>query len=162
MVTVLMGPAGAGKSTVAEALAVRLGWRWIDADDYHTAVNVAKMRRGQPLTEADRSGWLQALRGLIERAIERREPLIMACSALRASHRERLSSGLRPVRFVYLKVPREVLRARLEQRRGHYALADLLDSQLATLEEPGEPAITLDGAADVDTIVGHIRLELGV
>src|SRR5581483_7062722 len=98
MVIVVMGPAGAGKSTVAGSLAAHLGWRWIDGDDYHTAENVAKMRRGQPLTDADRTGWLQTLRVMVERAIDRREPLILACSALKASYRERLAGGLRPVR----------------------------------------------------------------
>jgi gluconokinase len=162
MVIVLMGPAGAGKSTVAAALSERTGWKSLDADDYHATSSIAKMSHGTPLTDADRAGWLATLRGVIERALDRREPTILACSALTEAHRERLGGGLRSVRFVYLRVPPAVLRERLRARPGHFAHADLVDSQLATLEEPGQPAITLDGTADVATIVGHIQLELGV
>jgi gluconokinase len=162
MVIVVMGPSGAGKSTVASALAARIGWAWVDADDYHAPASIAKMSGGEALTDVERADWLARLRDRVERAVVRREPLILACSGLTARHRERLAGGLRTVRFVYLKVPADVLRARLTARRGHFARANLVDSQLGTLEEPGPPAITMNGAADVETIVGHIRLELGV
>ena len=117
-----------------------------------------------PLTDADRAGWLSTLRGFIERAMNRREPLILACSALTKGHRDRLAGGLRTVRFVYLKVQPSMLRERLTARGGHFAHANLLESQLAALQEPraSERAITVNGAADVNTIVGTIRLELGV
>ena len=87
---------------------------------------------------------------------------MLACSALTAHHRELLKGTLRPVRFVYLKNPPEVLQARLQARRDHFAGAALLDSQLATLEEPGDAALVVDGTADLDTIIGRIRLEFGV
>jgi gluconokinase len=161
MVIVVMGPAGAGKSTIGAALAERLGWAFVDADDYHPPANVAKMRRGIPLSDVDRASWLRELHQIVARASDRRERLVLACSALTQAHRAVIADGLRPVRFVYLKVARDVLRSRLETRPGHFATIDLLESQLETLEEPGEEALTLDGAADVDTIVGHIRLEFG-
>jgi gluconokinase len=107
-------------------------------------------------------GWLATLHAIVARAIDRRESLVLACSALTGRHRELIADDLRPVRFVYLKTSPGVLRARLAGRRGHFAKADLLDSQLAVFEEPGADALTLDGAADIDTIVGHIRLEFGV
>lgn len=162
MVIVLMGPAGSGKTFVGTALAERLGWAFVDADDHHPPANVAKMARGYALTDADRIGWLDALRAIVSRAIDRREPLVLACSALSAQHRTQLVGALRPVRFVYLKTAPEVLRERLVTRRGHFAKSDLLDSQLTTLEEPGADALVVDGAADVETIIGHIRLEFGV
>jgi gluconokinase len=162
MVIVMMGPAGAGKSTVGTALAQRLEWAFVDADEHHPPANIAKMERGLPLDDSDRVGWLATLHAIVARAIDRREPLVLACSALTARHRELIADDLRSVRFVYLKTSPVVLRARLADRRGHFAKADLLDSQLAVFEEPGADALTLDGAADIDTIVGHIRLEFGV
>lgn len=163
MVIVVMGPAGSGKSTVGSALAERLEWPFVDADDHHSPASLAKIAAGTPLAESDRAGWLEILRAIVARAVERRESAVLACSALGGHHRTRIGGGLRGVRFVYLKVPPHVLRERLRTRRGHVAKETLLESQLATLEEPGEEvALTVDGAADVDTIVGHIRLAFGV
>lgn len=164
MVIVLMGPAGAGKSTVGTALASRLGWTFVEGDEYHPTEHLERMARGQPLEERQRAEWLHALHAIVRQAVERRAPLVLACSALSRDHRERLAGGLRTVRFVYLKTAPDVLRARLENRSGHFAGASLLASQLSVLREPeaDEAAIVIDGAADVDTIVGHIRLELGV
>jgi gluconokinase len=162
MVIVVMGPAGSGKSTVGRLLTDRLGWSFVDGDDHHQAANLARLRRNEPLTDEDRVGWLADLRAIIARAVDRRESLVLACSALSAAHRERLAGGLRPVRFVYLRTPPELLRRRLETRQGHVAGPSLIESQLDALEEPGEPAITLDGTEDPDAIVGHIRLQLGV
>lgn len=162
MVIVLMGPAGSGKTFVGTTLAERLGWRFIDADDHHPPANVAKMARGYSLNDGDRASWLDTLHAIVARAVDRRESLVLACSALAEPHRERIVAGLRPVRFVYLKVSPEVLRERLVTRRGHFAKANLLASQLARLEEPGGDALLVDGAADIDTIVGHVRLEFGV
>lgn len=163
MVIVLMGPAGAGKTTVGTVLAERLGWTFVDADDYHSPASLTKLSSGTPLTDADRSGWLDRLHAVVSRALDRREPIVLACSALSAAHRARIAGGLRLVRFVYLKTTRQVLHDRLVSRHGHVAKAPLLDSQLATLQEPGPgEALTLDGASDIDAIVGHIRLEFGV
>ena len=137
MVIVLMGPAGAGKSTAGMALAERLQWAFVDADDYHPPANVARIAAGAPLTEQDRMPWLDSLRQVIVRALERREHLVLACSALTREHRVRLAGGLRRVRFVYLKTTPAVLRQRLTSRREHFAGVSLLESQLETLEEPG-------------------------
>jgi len=162
MVIVVMGPAGAGKSTVGAALAAELGWRFVDADDYHSAANLAKMDRCEPLTDADRASWLAALHEVIALAAGRREALVLACSALTASYRAQLAGEVRSVRFAYLKNSPNVLRSRLEARQHHVAKANLLPSQLATLEEPDDPSLVFDGAADVPTLVSRIRTEFGV
>ena len=156
MVTVLIGPAGAGKSTVGTALAAQLGWRFVDADDYHSTENLAKMHANQPLTDSDRTPWLEALRAVIAGAVERDEPTVVACSALKRDYRRILAQNIEAVRFVYLRATPRVLEQRLQKRRGHFAQPALLASQLATLEEPDD-ALVVDATASVDEIVATIR-----
>ncbi len=162
MIIVVMGPAGAGKSTVGAALAASLRWSFVDADEFHSHESLAKLARGEPLTDRDRAGWLLALHEVMARAAGRRDSMVLACSALTDAHRATLVGDLRSVRFAYLKNSAAVLRARLTSRQGHVAKANLLESQLATFEEPVDASLTFDGEADVDTIVARIRRELGV
>lgn len=161
MVVVVMGVSGAGKTTVGSLLARDLGWQFLDADDFHPATNVAKMSRGEPLDEADRAGWLDRLAALVDRLLREGRPAVLACSALRASHRARLRGdhGDAEVRIVYLRADPSVLRARLETRQGHFMKATLLSSQLATLEEP-QNALVVDAHAPPATIVERIRATL--
>ena len=156
-----MGAAGSGKSLVGRALAAELGWRFEDGDDYHSPASIEAMRRGVALTDADRAPWLAALHGVIERAIERREAVVVACSALKERYRVALRGGLRGVRFVYLRADGATLRRRLEARQGHFVGARILPSQLAALEEPTD-AVTVDATRSPEEIVAIIRRELGV
>ncbi len=140
-----MGVTGSGKTSTGEALAARLGVRFVDADDQHSPEAKAKMARGEGLTDADRAPWLARLRDLL--ATE--GPVVLACSALKRTYRDTLR--VPGVRFVYLQVPQALLNERLSHRRGHYAKANLLPSQLVTLEEPAldEGVLTLPvGAQD--------------
>lgn len=136
----IMGVSGSGKTTVGEALATRLGWVFLDADDFHTPAAKAKMAAGEGLTDADRAPWLARLREALQT-----QPggVVLACSALRAAYRDALRAP--GVHFAYLRVPRAVLEDRL-QHRTHYAGVSLLPSQLDTLEEPAGEAdtVTLD------------------
>ena len=159
-VVVVMGVAGSGKSTVGKALAAALGWRFVDADDHHSPANVAKMARGEPLDDADRLPWLDELHGIIADALGRRAGLVLACSALKARYRERLTGGDARVRFAYLAGTPELLRSRLAQRAGHFMKPGMLDSQLAALEPPAE-AIEVDAALPVEAIVAHVCAALG-
>ena len=138
-VLILMGVAGVGKTTVGRLVAERLGWDFFDADDLHPPANVAKMRRGEALTDADRVPWLRALRALVERRLAGGTPVVLACSALTARYRNHLLAADPRVQVVWLDAPPAVVARRLGARRGHYAGRELLESQLATLEAPAQP-----------------------
>lgn len=160
-VVVVMGVAGSGKTTVGTALAVALGWRFVDADDHHSPTSIAKMARGEPLDDADRRPWLDELHDVIASALASRSGLVLACSALKASYRQRLAGGMDGrVRFVHLAGTPELFRARLAQRPGHFMKPGMLDSQLATLEAPSD-AIEVDAARPVAALVAQIRAAIG-
>jgi len=119
------------------------------------------MRVGVPLSDADRAPWLATLHGIIASAIDRRESLVVACSALRQRYRDALRGNLRSVRFVYLEAAAATLRRRLADRSPHFAGPELLDSQLAALEPPSD-ALSIDAAVPTPQIVARIRYEFGV
>lgn len=159
-----MGVSGAGKTTVGRALADSLGWKFYEGDDFHPQHNIDLMSRGHPLTDQDRAPWLDALRELIGDVISRGDRAVLACSALRHVYRVGLiPRGADPedVRFVFLDVPPDVLRERLELREGHFAPPELLDSQLSTLEKPGH-AFTVDGTLPPADIVTRVRSAIGI
>ena len=155
MIVVLMGVSGAGKTTLGEALAQRLGFRFIEGDDYHPEANVAKMAAGQPLDDADREPWLDRINAVLRK----QEQAVLACSALKERYRERLARGIEDIRWVYLKGAPELLRARLAARRHRYMPASLLESQLAALEPPRD-AIVVDVRAPVASCVAAIARRL--
>ncbi|MFP4344504.1 MAG: gluconokinase [Anaerolineales bacterium] len=161
MVIVLMGVAGAGKTTIGKRLSRRLGWSFYEGDDFHPPENVEKMRQGIPLTDEDRVPWLRALHRLVQRLLERNEDAVLACSALKQSYRERLMRGDEGVRFVYLKGSYDLIRHRLQSREGHYADADLLDSQFGALEEPAG-VVTVEVSRPPDEVVETIITRLGL
>lgn len=126
-----MGVSGTGKSTLARALADRLGWVFREGDDLHGAANVRKMAAGQPLTDADRLPWLQAVRGWIVATHEAEKPGIITCSALKRCYRNLLRKGGADLAFIALEGEGRLLQTRLAGRRGHFMPGTLLASQLA-------------------------------
>lgn len=162
MIVVLMGVSGSGKTTVGKALAGRLGWAFLDADDFHPEANVAKMSRGEPLTDEDRRPWLDAVRERLELAGDRREQVVLACSALKHSYRDYLRQTEPPqVRFVYLEGSEELIRQRLAKRQGHFMPPGLLHSQFEALEPPAD-AIRIDVSPPPEVIADRIRAALGL
>ncbi len=155
MIVLVMGVAGVGKTTIGEALAHALGARFIDADDYHPPENVAKMKAGIPLQDADRWPWLERL----NQTLKDEPRAVLACSALKESYRRRLSEGLQDFHIVYLHGSPELIRERMKSRRHRYMPAALLDSQLATLEPP-TAAIAIDVAAPLEDSVAAIVARL--
>lgn len=159
MIIIVMGVSGSGKSTIGALLASRLACGFSDADDFHPANNVEKMRHGIPLTDDDRWPWLEALRQAIERWQAAGDSHVVACSALRQIYRDVLSPH-GDVKFVYLKGAPETIAARLRARKGHYMNPTLLTSQFDTLEEPqGALVVDVRPTPDVivDTILSHLE-----
>ena len=160
MVIILMGVSGAGKTTVGQLLAQQLHWDFADADDYHSATNIAKMRQGIPLTDDDRAPWLETLRTLISNWIAARKNAVLACSALKRAYRDELQIAPE-VQFVYLKGSAQLLHQRLHARQGHYMTEQMLDSQLQTLEEP-EEALTINVDRSPSEIAKQIKTRLAL
>jgi gluconokinase len=144
---VIMGVAGCGKSSLGRAVADACGLPLIEGDDFHGPDSRAKMRAGVPLTDADRSGWLDAL---AHELVRRPRGAVLTCSALKRSYRDRLRSAVPRLRFVYLQIDREAARQRVAPRAAeHFFPASLVDSQFETLEPPtGEPGVLTVGAQE--------------
>ncbi|RDV00324.1 gluconokinase [Trinickia dinghuensis] len=152
---VVMGVAGCGKSSVAHAVAARLGGRFIEGDAFHCAANVDKMRRGTGLVDADRWPWLERLAAELKGASERGEPVVLACSALKRRYRDRLRLGSPSVGFVFLDLPPNEAAKRVGSRSGHFMPDSLIASQFADLEVPVDESMTLtvDATRPLDAIV---------
>jgi gluconokinase len=152
---VVMGVAGCGKSALGRSLAESLGWHFIEADAHHPPANVDKMRRGVPLGDEDRAGWLAMLATELAAAAARGQTTVLACSALKARYRDQFRAAAPGLRFAFLGLPKEVAARRVADRPGHYMPASLVDSQFADLEPPtGEPGVlTLDAVQPLDVLV---------
>jgi gluconokinase len=162
LVLVLMGVSGSGKTTVGKVLARGLGWTFVEADEFHSAANVAKMRAGIPLTDADRRPWLDALRVRIDRACTEGENVVLACSALKHAYQDYLErDDPACVHYIYLHGSEELLRKRLAERQGHFMNPQLLHSQFETLEPPAE-ALRVDVSPPPEAIAAEIRRRLGL
>ena len=153
---VVMGVSGCGKTSVAEGLAASLGAAFIEGDSLHPAVNVDKMSHGIALTDEDRWPWLDTVGRAMADVLAGNGSVVVSCSALKKAYRDRLrSSAGGKLAFVFLKGSRELLMSRMAAREGHFMPVSLLDSQLATLEDPSCEAgvVTVDIDASIDAIV---------
>jgi gluconokinase len=136
MIVIVAGVSGSGKSTIGALLATRLGWRFADADEFHPAANVAKMRDKIPLTDEDRRPWLRIIAAWMDERIAGNESAVVTCSALKRSYRDLLLDGRPQAEMVFLAPSRTVLAGRLAARRDHFFPEQLLGSQFADLEPP--------------------------
>jgi gluconokinase len=161
-VLVMMGVSGTGKTTVGESLARRLGWTFQEGDDFHPAANIAKMKSGQPLDDADRAPWLARVEAWIAGELAAGRSGVITCSALKRTYRSAIVGGRSDVILVYLTGSKEVIAERLEKRRGHFMPPSLLASQLKALQAPTprEKPIVVDIdqpiTAQVDDVVAAL------
>jgi gluconokinase len=160
VVVIIMGPTGAGKTTIGTMLAKQLNWQFADADSFHPPANVEKMSKGIPLNDADRAPWLAAMRKAILDWIAAGKNVVLACSALKRAYREELRPSPE-VKIVYLKGSYALFAERIRHRHGHFAGEGILAGQFSDLEEPDD-AITVDAAQSPEQIIAEIRKQLGL
>lgn len=155
---VVMGVSGSGKSDISQAVARQLGWRHIEADQFHPRENVERMRAGIPLSDDDRRHWLDALIIEMQAAQAAGEGFVLACSALKRSYRERLRGAVPGLRFAHLAIDHATALQRVGARPGHFMPTSLVDSQFATLEDPaGEPGVlAVNAAQSRSAVVGQV------
>ena len=159
MIVVVMGVSGSGKTTIGTALATRLGWAFVEGDDWHPPQNVAKMSAGTPLTDEDRFPWLDRINAELRTREARGENVVVTCSALKQSYRDRLTRGLSRWELVFLHGSFELLSKRMAERKHRFMPASLLQSQFATLEPPVS-AIAVDVAEPLERSVQKIAAAL--
>jgi gluconokinase len=160
---IIFGVSGAGKTTVGKMLAKQLAWRFLEADDFHPAANIEKMRSGDSLTDADRWPWLDYLRKQIERSLSAGENAVLACSALKRAYRDRLRTS-DEVKFVFLRGDYALVKKQLRSRHAHFMNAALLQSQFDDLEEPqpDENVLTIEVGRTPQEIVEEIKTNLNL
>ncbi len=151
----IMGVSGSGKTTLGRALALALGWDFLDADDYHPPANLAKMSAGIPLDDSDRAPWLDALHERLVSTLKADRRPVLACSALKEKYRTRLLDGIDDVAIIHLKGSYDLIRARMSARRGHYMKPRMLQSQFRDLEEP-PGALTLDVSTPLEVMLAAV------
>lgn len=155
----VMGVAGSGKSTLAAPLAARRGWTFLEADEFHSAGNIERIRSGTPLTDEDRKPWLLSIRDRIRRELREGRGVVLACSALKETYRTLLSDHPSRTDIVFLRPDPETLRRRLAVRTGHFAGPSILPSQLHALEPP-EHALVLEGEVPIEQALSLVEAHL--
>ena len=158
----MMGVSGSGKTTIAQGVAQRMGWKLLEGDKFHPPANIEKMSHGIPLTDEDRWPWLHAIAAEIDALRARGEPAVVACSALKRAYRDVLVANRPDVVLVYLRGDKDLIATRMAARKGHFMPPALLDSQFATLEEPGpdEHPITVSIAPPAQAIIDEVVRQL--
>jgi len=151
----VMGVSGSGKTSVGKSIAQKLGWDFFDADDFHPAENIAKMAAGIPLNDSDRAPWLAALHELLSSTLHSNHHPILACSALKHKYRVQLLDGLAGLEIIYLKGNYDLIWSRMSARKGHYMKPEMLQSQLAALEEPDD-AFAVDISVPLNDMIDKI------
>ena len=157
-VITVMGVSGCGKTTIGSVLAKQLGWKFIESDDYHSEADIQKMSNGIPLRDADRWPWLERLNELLLEKLDHGQQIVLACSALKQSYRDKLYANIQDGVYVFLKGSYDLIRERM-QLREHFMKAEMLQSQFDALEEP-QDAMVIDIRLSEDEIIRQIMRKL--
>ncbi len=152
---ILMGVSGCGKTTIGHMLASRLEWEFFESDEYHSSEDVHKMSTGIPLTDEDRWPWLVRLHQVLNEHFQLKQPLVLACSALKESYRDILTGEMPGIVYIYMKGDFEIIQKRMKARENHYMKADMLQSQFDALEEPTD-ALIVDILCHPEEIISQI------
>jgi gluconokinase len=161
-IALVMGVSGSGKTTIAAGVARHEGWILLEGDKFHPPANIAKMKAGTPLTDEDRWPWLRAIAAKEDELLAAGQSAVVACSALRRAYRDILIGSRGDTVLVYLRGSRELIENRMQARKGHFMPAALLDSQFATLEEPGadEHPIVVDISGPAEATIAETVRQL--
>lgn len=165
MILIVGGVAGSGKTTVGKLIASKLGWEFADGDNFHSAENIAKMRSGQPLSDADRLPWLHSIGVWVDDHVAAGTSAVVACSALARRYREVILAKRHDAEIAFLEVSRDEAVRRLHARHGHFFGAQMVNSQFAELEEPRpdeERTFAIPADRPPDLLADHIIAELGL
>jgi len=161
-IVIVMGVSGSGKTTIAAGLAQQEGWILLEGDSFHPPANIAKMKAGTPLTDEDRWPWLRAIAAKEDELLAAGQSAVVACSALKRAYRDILIGNRPDTILMYLRGSHALIADRMKARKGHFMPAALLDSQFATLEEPGpdEHPIVVDIGGPPDATVAEAIRQL--
>jgi carbohydrate kinase (thermoresistant glucokinase family) len=161
-IAIVMGVSGSGKTTIAAGLARQMGWILLEGDKFHPPENIAKMKAGTPLTDADRRPWLEAIGRREDELLAAGQSASVACSALKRSYRDTLIGSRPDTVLIYLRGSKALIADRMKARKDHFMPPALLDSQFATLEEPGpdEHSITVDIGGTPDAVIQDVIRQL--
>ncbi len=156
---VVMGVAGCGKSAVGTRLAEALRLTLIEGDDFHPSANIAKMRQGIPLQDADRADWLRRLGDELQ---ARPGGAVLTCSALKRAYRDRLRAAVPALRFLHLALTPQQALARVAARTDHFYPPSLVASQFEALEDPAAEAgvLVIDATRPLAAIVDQALADL--
>ena len=161
MVILVMGTTGAGKTTVGQLIAQKLGWTFLDADDFHPQANIEKMKHGVPLSDRERAPWLANIHSRLRQLGAEGKNAVLACSALKQSYRETLAAGL-DMRIVYLRGTYDQMRQHILARHGHFAGESILAGQFSDLEEPTDALVLDVSSSSPERLAGEAVAGLGL
>ncbi|WP_076420042.1 gluconokinase, GntK/IdnK-type [Colwellia sp. UCD-KL20] len=133
---IVMGVSGSGKSSIAEKIADKLGYLFVEADDFHPEESKEWMALGNPLTNEMREPWIISVQQYIKQQLANNVSCVLSYSGLIKSHRDIFRQLQINIQFLFLDGSEELIKGRLNKRQNHFFNPSLLHSQFVALERP--------------------------